>query len=244
MITEISIIIPTLNEKRYISKLLISILEQNFGGKLEIIIVDGNSSDNTIEVANSFKNKISDLQIFKTEKGVARQRNYGASKAKYGNLLFIDADIVLSPNILNKITGRINDKQKYIATVMYLAEGKNLLYNASVLAVYSIYFLLSFLSPITQGGFFLIGKKLHNKINGFKEGTILFEDVDYGRRALKAGAKWYQFKSLFVFHSIRRAEKIGAFKLFMLWFRAYWFSRKKGQPIYPGQGFDYPYGNF
>jgi len=57
MINELSIIVPALNEEKYLPKLLNSILQQDFKGKTEVIIVDGNSEDRTIEVTERFKKK-------------------------------------------------------------------------------------------------------------------------------------------------------------------------------------------
>ncbi len=50
----ISVVIPTLNCEAELRNLLMSIGRQRYGGKIEIIVVDGNSTDGTIEVAESF----------------------------------------------------------------------------------------------------------------------------------------------------------------------------------------------
>ena len=52
----ISVITPTLNEEKYLANLLTQL--KQFGGNLEIIISDGNSTDGTLEIAESFNVKI------------------------------------------------------------------------------------------------------------------------------------------------------------------------------------------
>lgn len=78
----ISVIIPTLNEERYLEDTLKSI-----GQGVEIIIVDGGSSDATSEVARRFTEK-----IILSEKGRGVQMDKGAREAAGGLLLFLHAD--------------------------------------------------------------------------------------------------------------------------------------------------------
>ena len=82
----ISVIIPALNEERYLEDTLKSI-----GQGVEIIIVDGGSSDATIEIAMRFTEK-----IILSEKGRGAQMDRGAREASAsggdGLLLFLHAD--------------------------------------------------------------------------------------------------------------------------------------------------------
>src|ERR1035437_1336418 len=104
MINELSIIIPTLNEEKYLARTLQTIVEQDYQGKLEVIVVDGQSTDNTLKTADSFKRKIKDFAMISAIKGISHQRNIGATKAKYKFLLFLYADTYLPNNFLSKIT--------------------------------------------------------------------------------------------------------------------------------------------
>jgi cellulose synthase/poly-beta-1,6-N-acetylglucosamine synthase-like glycosyltransferase len=59
-----SIVIPTYNEVTYISNCLDSIINQNYDlNKIEIIIVDGNSGDGTIEVLNNYKDRVPNIKL-------------------------------------------------------------------------------------------------------------------------------------------------------------------------------------
>lgn len=86
----ISIIIPTLNEEQVLGKTL-AFLQNN--QNLEVIIVDGGSSDNTFALAQK-----TDCRIFSSPKGRSRQMNRGAAEARGEVLLFLHADTLLPDN--------------------------------------------------------------------------------------------------------------------------------------------------
>ena len=83
MINELSIIIPTLNEEKYLPKVLEAIAGQSFPGKLQVIVVDGGSKDNTLSKALKFKERIPNFEVIHAPKGIGLARNRGADKAKY-----------------------------------------------------------------------------------------------------------------------------------------------------------------
>lgn len=99
----VSIIITTKNEEKNIGRLLKSIAEQTYPD-IETIVVDNNSTDNTQHIIESLKIQNPTSKIFLYNKGPERsaQRNYGAKKAKGKYLLFLDADMELSKDIVKE----------------------------------------------------------------------------------------------------------------------------------------------
>lgn len=93
-----SIIIPTFNREKLITRSITSILNQTFSD-FEIIIVDDGSTDNTKAVVESLKDDR--LKYFRTENfGVAHARNFG-SKHSIGQYVgFLDSDDILKENHL------------------------------------------------------------------------------------------------------------------------------------------------
>lgn len=91
----ISIIIPVLNEASTISILLNDIAEKAYSQNIsEVIIVDGGSTDATIDLAFQFSEKLP-LLIIKSDKGRAKQMNLGAESAIGDILYFLHADTLL-----------------------------------------------------------------------------------------------------------------------------------------------------
>lgn len=84
---DISVIIPALNEEKYLPRCLESLSGQSRKEHLEIIVVDGGSIDRTAEIAEEYAHKVI---VKPSPVGVAR--NLGAKHAEGEILAFIDAD--------------------------------------------------------------------------------------------------------------------------------------------------------
>lgn len=98
----VSVIITTKNEERNITNCLKSIHDQSYKN-IEIIVVDNNSSDNTVELAKKFT-----ADIFNKGPERSTQRNFGASKARGEYLIFLDCDMILRKNIVGDCVKKIS----------------------------------------------------------------------------------------------------------------------------------------
>lgn len=83
---QLSIIIPVLNEAKYLPGLL-EHLAAVCGGDCEVIVVDGGSEDGSWQTASR-----AGIQVLRSERGRARQMNAGAAVAQGNILLFLHAD--------------------------------------------------------------------------------------------------------------------------------------------------------
>jgi glycosyltransferase involved in cell wall biosynthesis len=90
-----TILVVNFNNKKYLSKCLISIFKQKYK-KIEIIVIDDQSTDHSIDLLNKFKNKI---KIIKTKKKIGKgsfnQINayYEGFKKSRGDIIFLlDSD--------------------------------------------------------------------------------------------------------------------------------------------------------
>lgn len=105
---KISIIIPTLNEEQYITKTLHSIAHQALPAdtSIEVIIVDGGSTDQTVQQIERFfeTNDTLPVRLFASLRGRAVQMNCGAAFAKGEGLLFLHADSTLSLNAIAELS--------------------------------------------------------------------------------------------------------------------------------------------
>lgn len=96
----VSIIVPVFNEENNIEKTIEQL--SNLEGEKEIIIVDGESTDNTFQKASSLALTI------KSKKNRAIQMNNGAKVAKGDILWFVHVDSVLDPSSIKHIEEAIN----------------------------------------------------------------------------------------------------------------------------------------
>ena len=94
----VSVIITTRNEERHIENCLKSIKGQNYPQeKVEIIVVDNNSNDKTKEISFRYTDKVYN---FGPERSA--QRNFGARQTTAKYILYLDADMMLSENVVEE----------------------------------------------------------------------------------------------------------------------------------------------
>lgn len=113
---KISVIVPTLNEIGYIGNLIDSIYFQKYR-PLELIFVDGGSSDGTIDIikrkAKFYNGELFDIKLFYEKdydnlRGTANARNIGIEESTGGYIVFLDADMFfLTPDSLERITSKL-----------------------------------------------------------------------------------------------------------------------------------------
>ncbi|MCX6000372.1 MAG: glycosyltransferase [Chloroflexi bacterium] len=90
----VSVVVTTKNEEKNIGNCLQSIKDQTYPS-LEIIVVDNDSSDQTKDVARRYTDRVYD-------KGPERsaQRNFGVARATGKYVLYLDADMILSREVV------------------------------------------------------------------------------------------------------------------------------------------------
>src|SRR6185503_10394131 len=92
----VSIIIPCYNQGRYLGDAIESVLRQSYR-RLEIIVVDDGSTDDSSQVAR----KYSDVKLRRQEnRGFSRARNAGLEASRGDYLVFLDADDRLLPGAI------------------------------------------------------------------------------------------------------------------------------------------------
>lgn len=215
----ISIIIPTLNEAKYLERALKSIKNQTHQA-LEIIVVDGGSSDNTLEIAKSY----ADVILVK-KSNIAQARNAGAKIAKGEVLIFLDADSAIAPDFISKCSKIF--KSKKIAGVygkmVPFEEERTLKFR--ILAAIGYRFVpklsLLFRNPIFPGACMVVRKSDFEAINGFREDLDTIEDIDLYRRLFKRGIA--QSDELIFSTSLRRFNVGGTYRWIFKWTINYFY---------------------
>jgi len=176
----LSIIIPTLNEEEFLPLLLESIKKQDYSC-YEIIVADAGSSDKTVEIAKNYG-------CLLVKGGLpAKGRNEGAKAAKGDWLLFLDADVILTENFLEKAMAEVRERKLDIASPTLLPQTEKKMIKFLVDYFYNIPIKrIEKILPFGAMGI-LARKSIHNKIRGFNEKIKIAEDHDYVKRAAKSG---------------------------------------------------------
>lgn len=100
----VSVVIPAYNEAKDIAKCLDALMRQTIAPD-EIIVVDNNSTDNTSEVASTYKS----VRIIKEkQKGITYARTAGFNAAKCDIIARIDADTIACDNWIKSITDKFS----------------------------------------------------------------------------------------------------------------------------------------
>ena len=215
----ISVIIPTYNEERNIERCLRSLEKQTIPrSQFEVIVVDGQSKDRTVEIAGRYADRV----IQQVSKGVGGARNDGAKIARGEIIATTDADCVPCGEWLESAQGDFDDRDVVAVTgflVPFDLEGMS----RAEAAVYKLMFdasntLLSFLAKL--GFYHLCGansafrRDTFFEIEGYLD-LAYSDDVEVFKRIRKKG-KTVLERRMRINYSVRRIKKIGLMKYIFL----------------------------
>lgn len=198
----VTVIVPIHNGEKYISRCLESILNQSYK-KIEIIIVDDNSDDNSYRIIEKYIDNSPCIRYFKNDKclGPALSRNLGLKHASSDYILFLDCDDWIDLNCIEKSVNKFKSNSnidivvweiktayeysKISSRYKYLYD--NILTNTMALSLLSHSFENEyFLSP-------LLGCKLFKK-SLLEANNIYFFDSIYEDDAFTFLSFWYANK--------------------------------------------------
>ena len=112
----VSVVIPSRNRIAYLPRAISSVLNQSFVVQ-EIIIIDNDSSDETISYV---KKKFKKVKVIKENKiGVSHARNLGIKNSSYEWIAFLDSDDEWMPDKINKqfsFLKKVNFKLQFVHT--------------------------------------------------------------------------------------------------------------------------------
>jgi len=170
----VSVIITTKNEEKNIENCLRSIKGQTFK-KIELIVVDNFSEDKTVEIAKKYAAKV----YFKGNERSA-QRNYGAKVASGKYILYLDADMILSPNLIKDCVEKCN---RDLDDALYVPE--RIVGDGFWIKVRD--FERSFYTGTVIDAVRFIRRDMFFQVGGFDETLVGPEDWDFDRKIRKLG---------------------------------------------------------
>lgn len=219
MQNKFSIIVLTYNSGEYIKKTIESILPNMIDGD-ELIIIDNNSSDDTISKIQEIS--IENCSIYKLSKniGISAGRNLGASLAKHSKLAFIDSDMILEKTSLQNARIKINECDALIGE--YYDEGNGLNWQIEMTReLFAKKRKENFDGPITfkkfatfSGGMCVIDKDVFLKAGGYSEKYFgsPCEDINFEFELLKQKRKLLIDKSFVGHHKKKKLTLWGLIK--------------------------------
>ncbi|MDA1079788.1 MAG: glycosyltransferase family 2 protein [bacterium] len=204
-----SIVIPCLNEEKYLPHLLDDLANQT-NQDFEVIVVDGNSEDKTVEKAKTFVDKFPLTVKVVQKRNVSYQRNLGGKLAKNNWIIFMDADNRLPSYLLDGVRYQLaKSPSTDIFTLWIKVESPKRIDRAVEQAlnlgmeVYN-----RFGKAAALGAFIGCSKQVAQKIS-FDEKQKYAEDGMFTDAAFKAGFHFSIFKDPNYFYSLRRIHAEG-----------------------------------
>jgi len=104
---KISIITPSLNQGAFIERTILSVLSQKGDFELDYIIVDGGSTDNTLDIVRKYQENLT--WISEKDQGQSDAINKGFNMATGELLAWLNSDDTYEPNALNEVVQRYKE---------------------------------------------------------------------------------------------------------------------------------------
>lgn len=200
---KISIIIPVYNSSFTLKECLDSIFSSTFKD-YEVIVVSGNSTDDSIKIAKQFKIKIIELP---ENKGPALARNKGFQVAQGDIILFLDSDVILNKNSLSLIIDKFSLTEVNAIQGIYSHEPNYKYLATQFYQSYLCYYVWpenkKYASTLVTGCF-AIRKEIFNKFGGFDVNieNASCEDEKFGYSLIEKGYKILILRDLQVVHRV------------------------------------------
>ena len=204
-----SVIIPVFNASATLGNCLVRIFNSGFKD-FEVIIVDDNSSDNSLDIARGFNCRIVGL---KDNKGEGNARNEGSEIALGEYLFFIDSDIYVEKDTLQIVYDRIKKDNSDCVSAVYNTKS---LYQDVFSAFKHLYDVNYMLGLTGEGNQFCcsavaVRKEAFEKTGGFNSEFRCNADRDLSFRLRNSGYSIYHESKAKILHD-KRYSLIKLFK--------------------------------
>ena len=202
---KITVVTPSYNQGQYIEETILSVLNQNYPN-LEYIIMDGGSTDNTVEVIKKYADRIH-FWVSEKDKGQADAINKGFEKATGDILCWLNSDDYYFKDTLNYVAANldINKKEILFGEVDHIFEPHGEIKPSNVKNKFDNYQLELYDYIIQPGSFWT--KKLWQETGKVNEKLHFVFDWDWFLRAKKSGANFKYCARTMAMYRVHDAHK-------------------------------------
>jgi glycosyltransferase involved in cell wall biosynthesis len=214
---ELTIVIPAKNEVAMLPRLLESLARQDYEGMGEtrVIVADAGSTDGTVEVALSFRDR---LRVELIEGGLPSVgRNAGARVAVTPYVLFLDADVELAePTLLRRAMWRMRRRRLHLVTTNIACREGSFFDDALYMGNNFMQRVGAVLKPFATGMFMLFDREAFWALGGFNERALFAEDYLLSKGVARTRFRIVRGK---VLTTNRRFQKLGHGRMVWMFFK-------------------------
>ena len=178
----ISVVIPVYNKEKFIENTIYSVLNQTLSD-FELIIVDDSSTDKSLSIIDSIKDKRIKTYSIKNS-GVSKSRNYGVEKSTSNLIAFLDADDLWKNNHLEQLYKLYLENpncgmyaMSYVKNINSKSYKKSYFGLRNFSGILENFFTSSSVDCIASSSSVMIPLNVFKKINGFNENLKKREDT-------------------------------------------------------------------
>lgn len=185
---KVSVVIPTYNEEKDIGDLMECLCKQTFKD-FEVIVVDNFSNDNTLNIVKKYRKRLK-IRVYKRRGNVSFARNFGFKKASGEIMVFLDADIVVPKDFIEKIYRSFYPDAVCVSLFGTKGSIFDIIHKEGISSI-----------PIA------FKKKSFFKVGGFDEALSAFEDLDLTERIESRGLIKVLNKNIVIYHKFPQKLK-------------------------------------
>lgn len=212
---EVSVVMPIYNEREYIEESLQSVIEQDYEGEMEILVIDGGSTDGTVDVVRKYQEIDKRIKLYHNpRKNVSAGLNVGLRKASGEIFIRVDGHNCVPAEyvrilVFELVSGRSDCVGTYRKPI-----GNNLIgrliaevYKSflGVGGVFKHYKQRVYVDTISFGAYYLSDLR---EVGYFREDFLCAEDDEYNFRFVRSGRKILLIPDTYTIYYVR--EKLTA----------------------------------
>jgi len=186
-IIKFSIVIPLYNKEQSIFNTVFSALNQTYQN-FEIVIINDGSTDDSVNVVNSIKDKRIRL-IHQENRGVSAARNRGIKEAKYEWIAYLDGDDIWEANHLEEVVNmmKVFPKEWVYVTSFIFSDNREMFKHKRNGSIFKIenYFKEALKEYLLWTSIVVIHSECIRNVGGFNENLKYGEDLDLWARVAK-----------------------------------------------------------